>query len=787
MKTRILFSLLAGLLLLAAIASPVQADGIIIPDFPPGQPPPPETARLVIRYHHVTVRIENQLAVTRVDQVFYNPHDWQVEGTYLFPLPVDATVSNFVLWIDGKPVEGKVLDATQARRTYEEIVRGMRDPALLEYVGRGAVQARIFPIPPQGERRVELEYTQALTADNGLVRYLYPLNTEKFSAEPLQSVTVRVEVSAAQPVRAVYSPSHNVSIKRSDDRHFVASYEASNVTPDADFALYYSLGESEAFHLFSYRDPGDAQDRDGFFLMLLAPKPGEASQPVAKDLLLVLDRSGSMEGEKFQQAQAAVRYILQHLNPGDRFHLTTFNNFTDRYAEGLRPAADAGAATGWLNQMSAVGSTDINRALLEAASLADRERPTYLIFLTDGLPTEGETDSQKILNNFAQTAPRNVRLFAFGVGYDVDTYLLDSLSQEHHGVSTYVQPGEALDEVLSSFYARISTPVLTNLALDFGALSVYDLYPDPLPDLFAGSQVVVVGRYREGGVTTVTLKGEVNGQAQVFRYAEQRFTADGRGQSGALVELPRLWATRKIGYLLSKIRLQGPDQETIDQIVRLSVRYGIVTPYTSYLVTEQAPLGAASQQELARDAYNDLQAAPAAPASGQEAVEKAAGQGAMSQAEVAPSASQASGQRVRIVGSRTFVLNGGVWVDTSYDPQVMKPTPVVFLSQDYFRLSQSRPEVAAALALGERVIVVVDGAAYEVVAAGEPAGAAPLVLPATTVPQPAVSAATATPQNVTTGSSTTAPAVPASPATPEPCASGALPLLLAVVVWRLRL
>jgi Ca-activated chloride channel homolog len=720
--------LLLVIFFLTAGVQPAQADGIIIPEPPPpcrGDcppfPHPRPISQLVIRYHHVDVKIDNQLAVTHVDQVFYNPNDWAVEGTYLFPLPLDAAVTEFILWVDGEPVQGEVLDAEQARRTYEEIVSSLRDPALLEYAGRGAVQASIFPIPPKGERRIELEYTQVLPADRGLVNYVYPLNTEKFSALPLESVVVRVEVQSSQPLRAVYSPSHPVAVERSGDHAFVAAYEANDLLPDSDFSLMYSTGESEAFHLFSYRDPADPAGADGYFMALLAPKPGEPVQSISKDLLLVLDRSGSMEGEKFQQAQSALRYILNHLNPGDRFYLTAFSSGTTSYASGLRSASDAKEAEAWVNRLNAEGSTDINRALLETAAVTDKERPTYLIFLTDGLPTEGETESDRILANFLAAAPKNLRLFSFGVGWDVDTFLLDSLSQNHHGLSSYVQPGDALDEALSEFYARISTPVLTNLQLNFGQIGTYDLYPHPLPDLFVGTQVVLVGRYRTGGEADVVLTGEVNGTAQEFRFTETSFAVDSRGTQDGTTFLPRLWATRKIGYLLNRIRLQGADAETIDQIVRLSIRYGIVTPYTSYLVTEPMPLGVENQERLALETFKEMEAAPAAPAFGQEAVERAAGQGALSQADQAPVMTQSQDQQqgVRIVGARTFVWSEQSWVDTAYDPDSMTPQKIAFLSPEYFKLANTRQDIAAALAQAEQVIVVVDGKAYQIVAEGQ--------------------------------------------------------------------
>lgn len=740
MNRKLLFSTVLSLFLLVCFVLPASADGIIIPQPPvcpggqcPDEPLPHPISQLVIRYHHVDVKIDRQIATVHVDQVFYNPNDWEVEGEYIFPLPLDAAISNFSLWIDGQAVPGKVLEAGQAREQYEQIVRDLRDPALLEYIGRGAFQASIYPIPPEGERRIELEYTQVLTADNGLVQFVYPLNTEKFSTLPLENVRVSVDIQSEEPIRAVYSPSHSIDSYRDGNQHVTASYEEENVLPDQDFTLYYSLGKAEAFHLLTYRDPSSVEDADGFFMLLLAPSPEVQQEAIDKDVLLVLDRSGSMDGEKFQQAQAALQFILDNLNSGDRFYLLSFSSGMETYADGLRPASEAAQAAAWAQQLGAAGSTDINRALLEAADIADPERPTYLIFLTDGLPTEGVTDSEQILMNFEAQAPRSVKLFAFGVGYDVDTFLLDSLSQAHHGLSTYVRPGQALDEILSGFYARISTPVLTDLKIDFGGIQVYDLVPSPLPDLFKGSQVVVLGRYRTGGTGSLKLTGLINEQRQEFTFPQQVFAVNSSGDVSAAASLPRLWATRKIGALLQQVRLSGPDSETIDQIVRLSIRYGIVTPYTSYLVTEPMPLGAAAQEELSNKAFAEMETLAEQPAYGMDAVERAAGQGGMAQADVAPSYSKEVGQQVKAVGAKTFVMQEGIWVDTIFDPQQMQVVEVPYLSGDYFKLAETRPEAAGALALGEQVIVVLDGTAYQVIGADQAAEPS-FTLPSTVLP-----------------------------------------------------
>ena len=790
MKAKIaLYALLV--VLISSLISPAaaRADGIIIPDPIPCHPPPcPEPIpmeQLDIRYHHVDVTIKDQLVVTHVDQVFYNPNNWQIEGTYVFPIPVDAVVTNFVLWVDGKPVQGEVLEANQARQMYQDIVNTMRDPALLEYIGRGAVQAHIFPIPPQGERRVELEYTQALAAENGLVQYVYPLSTEKFSAKPLESVTVNVEIESNLPIRAVYSPSHNVAVTRESDRRVKVGYEASNILPDTDFALYYSLGETEAFHVLTYRDPTDPVDADGFFLVMLAPRLATIALVIPKDVILVLDQSGSMDGDKFSQAQEALRYILDHLNSGDRFNIISFSTGTQAYANTLRPASEAAEARHWVDSLSAQGSTDINRALLEAASLVETSsaagmgRPTYLIFLTDGLPTEGEVDSQKIVDNFRAAAAEDIRLFAFGVGYDVDTFLLDTLAQENHGTSSYVLPDERLDEKLSAFYAKISTPVLTDLSLDFGDLAVYDLYPNPLPDLFIGSQIIAVGRYRGGGQVDVTLNGEFNNEPQSFDFPDQVFEQESRSSS-LTSSIPRLWATRKIGYLLNQIRLNGPDEETIDQIVRLSIRYGIVTPYTSYLVTEEMALGEEAQDRIAGEQYSQMAEEPAPSVSGQEAVQKSADESALAGAGSASALPAEAANLVKIVGARTFVWSDEKWIDTGFDPDSMETVKIAFLSADYFTLIDSRPDLAVAFALGERVIAMSQGTVYEVVAVDTQVE--PLAAP-TATPEPTAQniAPTSNPQPEVTEPVDSTPVNQPTSEPSEgsgPCTAGFLPLVL---------
>lgn len=751
MKTRMILAAWVALFLLLAIVAPAAADGIIIPDpvcppppppcqdcppFPrpilPCPPPPPiGTTELSVKYHKVTVTIQDQVARTHVDQVFVNDSAFAMEGTYIFPLPLDATVSQFAMWADGQKMEGKVLGRQEARAVYESIVRSRRDPALLEYVNRGAFQASIFPIPPKGERRIEIEYSQVLAADGGLIHYVYPLNTEKFSARPLDTVSVSVDIKSKDALKAVYSPSHKVSVERDGDHHATIGYEESRVKPDRDFELYYSVSPSDiGVNLLTFKPDGE----DGFFLLLAAPQVEVSqSQIVSKDVIVVIDTSGSMDGEKIQQAKAALRYILDHLNPEDRFNIVRFSTDVESYAAGLRPATEHNQAQRFVDELHAAGNTDINRALLQALAMADKERPTILIFLTDGQPTTGVVDGAQIVASVKQAFRSNVRLFAFGVGDDVNAVLLDTLAQDNRGVTAYVRPGQRIDEQVSAFYAKISTPVLADLKLDWGGASVYDIYPDPLPDLFAGTQLVLVGRYasRSSGPATIKLNGTVNGKTQTFTYGDLTLRS-----SGGADFIPRLWATRKIGYLLNQIRLRGESQEAIAQIVQLAVRYGIATPYTSFLVDERAQTEAGRQQIIGAQATAMPKAAAggAAPGFGGGAgaapVQAAQDQQGLRSAEsvVAPSGQYAA--QIRAAGAKTFVLRNGVWTDTDYDPSKMTTIKLGFGGDDYFKLIAARPEWGQFFALGERVIVVLDGKAYETVqGAGQSVQVPPTVTP----------------------------------------------------------
>jgi Ca-activated chloride channel homolog len=712
-----------------------------VPPVQPGVFTNPEW--LKIDYHRVNVSIEDQIATTKVDMEFENTGNGLAEGTFLFPLPLEASVDELIMYIDGQPIEAKILKADEARAIYDEIVRQYRDPALLEYVGMNAVQANVFPIPPGESRRIEISYTQILEVDNGLLHYVYPVDvTNLLSKRAIDDMSISVDVVSDDPISTVYSPSHDIAISRADDdKSFRAGYETSSFVPGDDFSLYYGIASDTInVNLLTYRE---SASEDGFFMLLVQPPlelPEE--QNIAKDVIIVLDQSGSMDGDKWQQAREAAVYVLENLNPQDRFNVILFSTGWRVFSNQMEAPEQAQGAIDWVRGQYAEGGTDINGALTTALEMADAERPTTVLFMTDGLPTEGEIEIDKILGNVEAAAKSNVRIFTFGVGDDVDTFLLDAIVRDHRGAGSYVRPNERIDEAVASLYNKISAPVLTDVEVDFGGVMVDTTYPaQPLPDLFAGSQLTIVGRYRgDAEDIQISLSGQVNGQEQTFIYEGMDFPARAGGEDF----IGRLWATRRIGDLLNNIRLNGENPELVDSVVNLSIRYGIITPYTSFLIDENDILSQQGRQDAAGQFMEEAQSLSSAN-TGSVAVDAAEFAGGLAAAEApapmmmptmtAPMDGMGGGgdmdteaysvddgvneppvNPIQTVKGKTFLLQNGVWTDTTFDPDTMETSKVVFLSDEYFALLDTLPEIGDYLALGERVIVVIEGTAYEITA-----------------------------------------------------------------------
>lgn len=681
-------------------ASTAFADGLIVPVPPPGMPMPPP---LSIKYHRVNVSIDNQMARTDVDQVFRNNSGRELEGTYIFPIPDGAAINDFAMYVGGEKIAARLLDRESALKIYEDIVRQQRDPALLEYAGRAMFKARVYPIPGLGEKRVGLVYDELVKNDAGLCTYRYTLNTEKFSADPLEDVSVKVTLTSRVPILSIYSPTHEIQVKRKSPTRAVVTYQEKNVKPDKDFILYYKLSEKQVdVSLLTYKEKGE----DGYFLLLLSPNTsGVENKTVGKDIIFVFDRSGSMSGRKIEQAVSSLIFCLNSLNEGDRFGLVTFNDVVENFSTGLVAASRKNImeAREFVQAMSATGGTYIDGALTRALRMVeDDSRPKMVLFLTDGLPTVGITDVNEILERAEELNSGRARTFAFGVGYDVNTRLLDRLASENRGSCEYVRPTEDIEVKVSSLYSKVMNPILTDIALDFRGVSVSSMYPRELPDVFKGSQLVVTGRYRNAGAAGLSLTGNMGRKEKRFDY-DLSFSGKDTGNEF----VPLLWASRRIGYLVEEIRSHGNDDELVQEIVWLSKKFGILTEYTSYLVDKDVTIALDEIQEEAKELVHTK----GGRSTGQSAVNQSVNAKKMKgsyQVQGLNTYYDAEGavqifDNVAQVGNRAFFNQKGKWVETSLESS--EPTVVVQrFSKAYFQIVQADPSVGSYLALGEDVM-----------------------------------------------------------------------------------
>jgi len=768
-----------------------EGDHVILPRPPiiiepgpwPHPRPQPEPSSYKIKSLEVNVKLDGQIARVQTSQLFVNTGSRPMEVCFVFPLPYDGAVDQLTLQIDGQEYPAKLLDAKDARRMYEDIVRKNKDPALLEWMGTGLFKTSVFPVPPGGERKVTLRYSQLCRQWDGLTDFIFPLSTAKYTSQPVDEIKFQAAIESDADIKNVYSPSHAVDIKRPDAKHALISYTAKSTVPTDDFRLFYDVGKDlVGTRILSYRpDAGE----DGYFLLLTSPqiKAGDAAA-AKKTVVLAIDRSGSMSGEKIDQAKAAAKFVVEHLHEGDLFNLIAYDSDVESWKPELQKFDDDSrkAAVGFIEGIYAGGSTNINGALGTALSqLHDAGRPNFVIFLTDGIPTVGETNESKIIANAKANNTVRARIFDFGVGYDVNSRLLDKLARENFGLTEYVRPNENIEGAVAALYSRIGSPVMTGvkLTVDVDGLKPEDgsvvnrVYPKDVFDLFAGEQLVMVGRYKKSGAAKITITGHVGDGAS--DNAEQKFdfpanlvdhSAD---ESQAFIE--KLWAVRRVGEILDEIDLNGRNEELVKELVSQSLKHGIITPYTSFLADENGGRDLASdakeagvrlqeldrsldgeqgvEQRVAKHVLQQVnQPAAATPmglgggygGGGQIAGDTAGGRfgwysgapaGASNMTTAAPalqadkfyaavdgSKDEAAKviQNVRQIGRKTFFRRSDRWVDSAVTPDLEKTTvKIKRFSPEYFQLiDEHGHDIGKYLSLDEPVTLELDGQAYEI-------------------------------------------------------------------------
>jgi Ca-activated chloride channel family protein len=693
-------SALGAAVLFGALSSSLAAQGWIDETRPR---PPQSNPRIERLRSTVQVSVAGRVARVTVEEWFRNNGPALDEGMYHFPLPGEAVFSSYSLWQGDQELRGEAMDAAQARAIYEAIVRQKRDPALIELAGHGLIRARVFPIGPGETRKITLKYTQVLDRAGDAWRFRY-LGDRNRQAAPR---SFRLEVDSAARFGDPYSPTHQVQVTRRDNRIEVTLGDGASA---GDFELLLPLARGlVGLSLVPHHPVGE----DGYFMLLLAPGAGAQDAAVRRDVVAVIDVSGSMSGEKIAQARAALVQLLGTLNTGDRFRLVAFSSGVRRYAPGWTTVnsesrSDAGS---WIRSLEAEGGTNIAGALTEAFAETPAENALgVVVFLTDGQASAGETDPERIAERAEQGRGR-YRVFSFGVGDDVNTYLLDRLTERARGTTEYIRPGENIERAVGSLAAKVASPVLTDLTVSAGeGVEVYDLQPGSLPDLFAGDEMVVFGRYRgtRSGEWSVTVRGRRNGRPEEFttRVAER--------ESGDARYIEQLWAARKAGALSREIRLRGQTSELIESLKQLALRYGILTEYTAYLVQEP---NVVARQERQDRMLRAPAATPRAQA-GAEAVGKAARERSMRESDnlsavTANADAAANDEMLRArsginptqrVGGRLFIWRDSTWTDVGHGASQNVVTVAPY-SDAYFALLRALPDLSNSAALEPAVLV----------------------------------------------------------------------------------
>ncbi len=772
----ILAAVLIGTPLLPATAT---AQGRIIPrpcaPGRPGQPRPVQppctspSSALQRTRSDVRVTLTDRVLHYEISEAFVNNDGALAEADYIFPLPAGAAFQELQLQIGNEMVSGEVLDAVQARRVYEDIVRQQRDPALVEWMGRGLLRARIFPIAPGETKRVVVRYAVIAQREGDALRVDYdaagalaapdirfprraPLpaarrvqshtsggdvdtdvDTDAGDEKPGTGSTLVIRVPRSAQFGAPYSPTHRLTVRERDDWREVTVRGAS--TGAATVLLPVRRGNAAAIGVLAHRP---LADEDGFALITVTP-PTVRAAATPRDVVFVVDVSGSMRGEKMAQAKAAGRQLLSTLEARDRFRVIAFASDVRSFSDGWQAATPAALrdARRFIDGLEASGSTNISGALSEALDVpAARGRLPLVLFVTDGAPTVGERDPDVIAREAARLRG-GARLFTFGVGHDVNASLLEQLSLEGGGTAQFVRPEEDVERAVSVVASRLARPLVTDVRVTADGVRLLQPHPRGTTDIFAGQDLVLLTRYVGSGMATVRVEGT---------------TADGPVRWTTRVQMParqaensfvaRLWASQRVGWLSAERRREGPSAEIDDEIRALGIRYGLPTELSSYLVLEPG-MTASAPRRASSPRMTTVPAPAASP--GQSAPQGVVGAASPARSESADrafaAAKMAAEQRavlslpdlaltviqaetedgtaggLRQMAGKRFERREGVWTDISHvvGSEVIRIKPY---GAAYFRLLELVPELREPFAIGEQVLVAGRAISVEVTANG---------------------------------------------------------------------
>ncbi|HOT28652.1 MAG TPA: VIT domain-containing protein [Candidatus Ozemobacteraceae bacterium] len=539
----------------------------------------------------VKVTIDNQVAVTKLEQSFINTSDVTQETSYRFPLNEKASVQEFGLTgPNGIRQVGAIEEKQDAQQIYQNAQSTGMMPAMAQQADPNSFETKVGAVPAGGRAKIDLTYSEVLDYSNGIITYNIPMNISRIQQQNLDLVSVVIDIRDQKKIVGVKTPSHPAQARRIDDNHWQVTFERSKELPAADFQIQYEVtAQRMGFNFLSTQpDKGDK----GFFMMMLAPQEVvDAGDIVARDIVFVLDVSGSMSGYKIKQTKAAYNFFIDHLNADDRFSVISFSDTTSVWKDTLVSADPSNRADAkrFVSDLDTTGGTNIDEALRSAVSLFGTTKSTKaIVFLTDGEPTVGITNLNAIAANMKDRNTAGIRTFALGVGDNVSTQLLDQLALENRGEALYVHENDTLEAKLTGFYETISKPLLVDLGIDWGGIKVSELYPKTIPNIYKGSQVVIVGRYEGDGIASLTLKGTLNGSLQSYPVS-----AEFVKESDANKFVARVWAKTKADDLIREMRAYGENPEKKAEVIRLSKTYQFTTSYTSFVSVSPEQVAAA--------------------------------------------------------------------------------------------------------------------------------------------------------------------------------------------------
>ena len=700
----------------------------------------------------VGVVIVDQAATTTMDVAIANRSGRPQEAEMLVPVPDGAALRGFTFEGAAAEPTAELLPKEKAKGMYESIVAKVRDPALVEFAGYNLIRTSVFPVPANGTQKVRITYDHLLQADGSRVDYFLPRSESLAVNVPWE---ISVKIKSKETITAVYSPSHNV-VSVNQSRHEVGVRLAAGAsTEPGPFILSYLVESgSVTASLMAYPD---AKIGGGYFLLLAAVPPAEAAgnaaaRAVGREVTLVIDRSGSMAGQKMEQVRAAALQVIDGLFDGEYFNVIDYSGSVASFAPApvVRNEKNIDDARHYIRGLAPGGGTNIHDAIAEAL----RPKPAHgllpvVLFLTDGLPTVGVRDETAIRDAAAKGNPHNRRIFTFGVGYDVNAPLLNHLATNSRAVSTFVLPQENVEDKISQVYRRLTGPVLASPKIESldstGAVTtrrVAELQPGMLPDLFEGDKLVLLGRYlrSEGSPGDEPLRfrlsGEYRGTARAFEFTFHLNSASVRNSF-----VPRLWASRKVGFLVDQIRQAGATvrlrttaapvvtdprmKELVDEIVRLSTEFGILTEYTAFLATEGTNL--AQPDEIIRQATANLASRAVNDRSGIDAVNQDMN-GNFQRAQTVDNRRNEYFDRnmnrvqvttVQQVSDRVFFQRGNRWIDSraahlaadGKAADAASARTIAFGSPEYFRLVERfvNENRQSALSMSGEILLNLDG------------------------------------------------------------------------------